>query len=90
MAINCVPARVLSADLARLASAVPGKPLGAWGNLGPPSDESETRFEAEIPPEFYAALAREWVALGARLVGGCCGTTAAHTGAVRAMLDGLT
>jgi S-methylmethionine-dependent homocysteine/selenocysteine methylase len=89
VAVNCVPARLLAADLARAASALPGKPLGAWGNLGPPTDENETRFEAEIPPEDYAALAREWVALGARLVGGCCGTTAAHTSALRAMLDAL-
>lgn len=90
VAVNCVPAGRLAADLARVASAVPGKLLGAWGNLGPPADEDETRFEAEIPPDDYAALAREWVALGARLVGGCCGTTAAHTAAVRSMLDALT
>jgi len=89
VAVNCVPGRRLAPDLARVASALQGKPLGAWGNLGPPTDENETRFEAEIPPEDYAALAREWIALGARLVGGCCGTTAAHTAAMRAMLDGL-
>jgi S-methylmethionine-dependent homocysteine/selenocysteine methylase len=90
VAVNCVPAGRLAPDLARVVSAVPGKPLGAWGNLGPPTDEAETRFDAEIPPDDYAALAREWVALGALLVGGCCGTTAAHTAAVRAMLDTLT
>jgi S-methylmethionine-dependent homocysteine/selenocysteine methylase len=90
VAVNCVPASLLAGDLAQVGSALPGKPLGAWGNLGPPVDEDETRFEAEISPGDYAALAREWVALGARLVGGCCGTTAAHTSAVRAVLDALT
>jgi S-methylmethionine-dependent homocysteine/selenocysteine methylase len=88
--VNCVPARLLGGDLALAAAAVPGKPLGAWGNLGPPTDENETRFEGKVSPEEYASLAAEWVALGARLVGGCCGTTAAHTAALRALCDGLT
>jgi len=90
VAINCVPARALAGDLAILASALSGKPLGAWGNLGPPADENETRFEEEVAPGVYASLAREWIALGARLVGGCCGTTAAHTAALRAMLDAVS
>jgi methionine synthase I (cobalamin-dependent) len=87
--INCVPAARLAGDLALVARAVPGRPLGAWGNLGPPSDAERTRFKAEIPPDRYAEFGRQWVALGARLVGGCCGTTPAHTAALRAMLDGL-
>lgn len=87
IAINCVPAALLSGDLALVARAVPGRPLGAWGNLGPPSDAEETQFTAEVSPEEYAGFVREWLALGACLVGGCCGTTSAHTAAVRSMLD---
>lgn len=87
MAVNCVPAALLAGDLALLAGAVPGRPLGAWANLGPPADVEGTRFTAEVPAARYAAYAREWVSLGARLVGGCCGTTAAHTAALRSMLD---
>ncbi|MGD9509623.1 MAG: homocysteine S-methyltransferase family protein, partial [Geminicoccaceae bacterium] len=33
----------------------------------------------------YARLARD---SGARVIGGCCGTTAAHVAAMRAALDG--
>jgi S-methylmethionine-dependent homocysteine/selenocysteine methylase len=87
LSINCVPARDLAADLARLARAAPGVPLGAYGNLGPPTEPGGTRFERDIPPEEYADIARGWLDLGARLVGGCCGTTAAHTAAMRRMLD---
>jgi S-methylmethionine-dependent homocysteine/selenocysteine methylase len=87
LAINCVPARDLAADLATLASAAPGMPLGAWGNLGPPAGPGGIRFEREVPPTEYAGIARRWVELGARLVGGCCGTAAGHTAAVRRMLD---
>jgi len=87
LSINCVPAQDLAEDLAALARAAPGLPLGAWGNLGPPTGPGGTHFEREIPPAVYAGIARRWVELGARLVGGCCGTTAGHTAAVRRMLD---
>jgi len=87
LSINCVPAGNLSGDLQRLALAAPGVPLGAYGNLGPPSGEDRTVFAGAVSPEEYAALAREWLAIGARVVGGCCGTGASHTAALRRMLD---
>jgi S-methylmethionine-dependent homocysteine/selenocysteine methylase len=83
ISINCVPARHLAADLERLAAAAPGVPLGAYGNLGLPEDESGWTFSDELSPQVYAAEARRWLAIGARLVGGCCGTTPAHTAALR-------
>ena len=83
ISINCVPARRLAADLERLAAAAPGVPLGAYGNLGLPEDESGWTFADELLPEAYSAEARRWLTIGARLVGGCCGTTPAHTAALR-------
>jgi len=83
ISINCVPARRLAADLEHLAAAAPGVTLGAYGNLGLPDDESGWRFADELSPQAYAAEARRWLAIGARLVGGCCGTTPAHTAALR-------
>ena len=83
LSINCVPAARLSADLARLAAAAPDRPLGAYGHLGLPADDFGWSFTEELSPEPYADHARGWVALGARLVGGCCGTTPAHTAALR-------
>jgi S-methylmethionine-dependent homocysteine/selenocysteine methylase len=78
LGINCVAAGDLAGDLARLAAAAPGVPLAAYGNT----------FAKPVSPEDYAALAAEWVRLGARLAGGCCGTTAAHTAAVARRLTG--
>jgi 5-methyltetrahydrofolate--homocysteine methyltransferase len=40
-------------------------------------------------PEFMAERARELVALGVSVVGGCCGTTPAHTRALRRTVDAL-
>lgn len=80
LGFNCVAARELGGDLARLAAAAPGVPLTAYGNtVGDP-----------VAPEDYAALAASWARFGARLIGGCCGTTAAHTRAVAGVLKGNT
>jgi len=86
LSINCVPAARLSADLARLAAAAPDLPLGAYGNLGLPADDLGWSFTEELSPEAYADHARSWLSLGARLVGGCCGTTSAHTEELRRVL----
>ena len=87
LSINCVPARFLEGELRRLAELAGATPLGAYGNLGPATDPEGLNFETEITPAEYAALARFWLDLGVRLVGGCCGTTALHTAALRRLLD---
>jgi len=84
--INCVPARRLGADLRRLASAASPSPLAAYGNLGPPSDPEGLHFTEAIDPAEFARLALDWLEIGARMVGGCCGTTAAHTEAIASRL----
>lgn len=90
LSINCVPAPLLADDLGRLARAAPENALAAYGNLGPPAEAAGTRFTQELTPGEYAELAREWWSQGARILGGCCGTTAAHTRALRALLDSLS
>ncbi|HEX5855328.1 MAG TPA: homocysteine S-methyltransferase family protein [Thermoanaerobaculia bacterium] len=77
LGINCVAASALGPDLARLARAASGAPLAAYGNT----------FSEAASPQDYAALAGGWITLGARLVGGCCGTAAAHTRALRSLLQ---
>ncbi len=86
ISINCVPARRLGAELARLAAAAPDALLAAYGNLGLPGGRVGS-FTDDLSPEQYAGLAREWIASGVRLAGGCCGTTPAHTAALRRVLD---
>ena len=82
LGVNCVPARRLAASLALLAAAAPGAPLAAYGNTGLPVDEAAGTFEEPIAPDEYAGAALDWVALCARLVGGCCGTGAGHVAAL--------
>jgi len=85
--INCVPAARVVFELDRVRGAARGTPLVAYGNLGLPQDAKGWSFGDELAPEAYAEEASRWVALGARIVGGCCGTTPEHTRAVRRMLD---
>jgi S-methylmethionine-dependent homocysteine/selenocysteine methylase len=86
--INCVPARRLGAALVALAEKLPHEvPLVAYGNTGLPLDEAAGLFSEPITPDDYAVCAAEWIARGARLVGGCCGTTAAHVVALRELAD---
>src|SRR4029077_14391908 len=62
-----------------------GKPVNAQPNAGlPASVEGRTLYVAN--PEHFGVFARRMLKSGVRLVGGCCGTTPAHT---RAMLGAV-
>ena len=37
----------------------------------------------EYPPDQYLYACREWVSMGAQVVGGCCGTTPMHIEALK-------
>ncbi len=41
-----------------------------------------------VPPMHYATLARDWVRAGAKIIGGCCGTTPEYIAAMRQSLGG--
>ncbi len=49
----------------------------------------EGRFVYAAGPEYFGGLVAQAVANGARIVGGCCGTTPQHIAAMRAALDAL-
>ena len=84
MTINCVPARLIEGDLAALRRAAPSFPVGASGNTGQPLPAGGSGERLE--PDDYARVAARWIAMGARIVGGCCGTGPAHTAKLRALL----
>jgi S-methylmethionine-dependent homocysteine/selenocysteine methylase len=72
--INCTPTPAICTALRTLAACT-SLPVGAYGNLGPPISANEWSLEREITPERYRDYTRTWIALGARIIGGCCGTT---------------
>lgn len=58
-----------------------GDLLAAYPNAGYPK-YTDGRFLYHTAPEYFANSAREMVAEGARLVGGCCGTNPQHIAAI--------
>jgi len=73
---NCLPPSNVAACLAVLTES--GRPFGVYANLGAPLDERGHERSEDCAPERFAAHAESWLAAGAKLVGGCCGTTPAH------------
>jgi S-methylmethionine-dependent homocysteine/selenocysteine methylase len=79
--VNCLPPPNVTACLPVLAGS--RLPFGAYANLGAPDDSTGFRRSEAVTPSGFAEAAAEWVRAGARLIGGCCGTTPAHIAAIR-------
>ena len=82
------PAQLLDSILAIRATAHPETIVVAKSNCGLPGigDDMQVRYDGtpEIMAD-YACMARD---AGARIIGGCCGTTASHLAAMRDALEG--
>ena len=84
--VNCgvgpQPALEVLEDLVGVAD---GAPVAVMPNAGLPQFV-EGRYVYLSSPEYFADFAARAVALGASIVGGCCGTTPAHVRAMRERL----
>jgi methionine synthase I (cobalamin-dependent) len=79
--VNCCPPAVTTQLLQGMAPhAGPDYPLVAKPSGSGPGEPYD-------PPEVFGRLVPTWLAMGVRLLGGCCGTTEAHIAAMRAALD---
>jgi methionine synthase I (cobalamin-dependent)/5,10-methylenetetrahydrofolate reductase len=86
---NCsVGSSTLYDVLERMAPEAGGLPLAIQPNAGLPSRIGE-RLIYLSSPAYMGEYAGRMVEAGARLVGGCCGTTPQHTAAMRETLDRL-
>ena len=76
MFVNCSQVPEVTAAF-NVLSANEEMPLGAYAQ-GAVYEGTGWDFEESMHPEQYLAHAREWARLGARAIGGCCGTTPEH------------
>jgi homocysteine S-methyltransferase len=84
--INCgVGPQPMLEVLEEILAAAEGTPVSVMPNAGLPQ-YLDGRFVYLASPEYFADFAARAVQMGAKIVGGCCGTTPAH---VRAMRDRL-
>jgi S-methylmethionine-dependent homocysteine/selenocysteine methylase len=86
---NCRPPAVIGASLARLIQSSK-MPVGVYANgVGQPDDIIGWRLNDEHHEDAYMAFAEEWIAGGASILGGCCGTSPAYTRLLRTRIDTL-
>ncbi|BCA80928.1 bifunctional homocysteine S-methyltransferase/methylenetetrahydrofolate reductase [Desulfuromonas sp. AOP6] len=64
-------------------------PLSAFANSGFPQ-YVDGRYIYLATPEYFAAMGRDMVAVGASLLGGCCGTSPDHIRALAQAVAGLS
>jgi homocysteine S-methyltransferase len=86
MGANCGtgPQAILAA-LARMQS--DRVPLAVYPNVGPAGRVGGRIVDPQGTPDYFAEFAAHARDLGARLIGGCCGTTVAQIAAIRRALE---
>jgi S-methylmethionine-dependent homocysteine/selenocysteine methylase len=79
--LMCSRPEHVSAGLPKLREAF-GGPIGVYSH-NPRSDDVQ-----QDEMERFAAFGREWLAMGAQIIGGCCGTGPEHIGALAPVVRG--
>jgi 5-methyltetrahydrofolate--homocysteine methyltransferase len=82
LGINC--GRSLEDNLNALKELKSATDLPIWfkPNAGLPKLDKNNNPVYDVTPEIMGAQVSEWIAAGARIVGGCCGTSPAHLRAI--------
>jgi 5-methyltetrahydrofolate--homocysteine methyltransferase len=82
LGINC--GRSLDDNIKALQELRAATDLPIWfkPNAGLPHTDDEGRLQYDVSPEMMGEHVHHWIAAGARLVGGCCGTSPDHLKAI--------
>ena len=80
---NCVAADNLTAGLVAKLRRYTKGPLLCKPNAGVPVIGMDNQAHYLMEPEEFAAIVKDCVQMGAKLLGGCCGTTPAHISALK-------
>ena len=75
--VNCTQPALLLALIGELRQAS-GKPIVVYPNSGEGWDAAARCWTGSSDPASFRAMAAEWFAAGAQIVGGCCCTRPAH------------
>lgn len=85
--VNCLPSEAVTAALSLLRRAAGEVPIGAYANVGYADEKQGWVNTDSVNPAGYAEQGALWLKRGARLMGGCCGTTPAHIRKLRLLID---
>ena len=78
LGINCGRSLDENLQAVQMLSQVTGKPIWFKPNAGMPKMDADGKPTYSVTPEQMGALVPEWLAAGAQIVGGCCGTSPEH------------
>ena len=85
---NCgVGPQAALAALSDISEQANGFPLTAQPNVGLPARSGGRIVYPNATPDYFAEFAAQARSLGARIIGGCCGTTPAQIAAIRAAVE---
>ena len=87
--VNCAIGPQMMADVLRVFAEMSNQPLSAMPNAGLPR-MVDGRFMYPSAPVYFASFIPTFVALGVKIIGGCCGTTPEHIRAMAGALGQLT
>ncbi|MDO8620590.1 MAG: homocysteine S-methyltransferase family protein [bacterium] len=83
--VNCVPPAVAEKAIQKIKKAT-ALPFGVYGNgAGGADNEDGWKFDEADKVQDYLHSCKEWVAEGATIIGGCCGTNHDYTRAYSAL-----
>ncbi len=85
--LNCCSMEVIDGALPILL-ALTKRPVCVYPHFGVPNESDGWTADSEVSPERFAERAEGWRNIGARMIGGCCGSTPAHIVALRNRLLG--
>jgi S-methylmethionine-dependent homocysteine/selenocysteine methylase len=93
---NCAAPESIDAAMPELAKL--GKVAGGYANTfqdvpkdwvmdGKKPTDGLLKLREDLDPEHYAVHAKTWLAAGARVIGGCCGTGPAHIARLKQLIE---
>jgi 5-methyltetrahydrofolate--homocysteine methyltransferase len=86
LGINCGKSLEENLDNLKALKAATDLPIWFKPNAGLPKTDENGNLYYDVTPEIMGSRVPEWVAAGARIVGGCCGTSPEH---VKAIAEGV-
>ena len=87
LGINCGKSLEDNLEALNELSQVTYLPIWFKPNAGLPKIDAEGNTSYDVSPEDMASHVSKWIENGARIIGGCCGTTPQH---LKAIHDALT
>lgn len=80
--LNCSMGPAMIVDILESVQSLRPKPISVQPNVGVPVARDKAMSYPSPNPEYFAKFARSAIALGAKVIGGCCGTRPEHIEAI--------